>query len=323
MASKELRVLGALLAVCLMVAGAQADDAGQIAALESSKSVFLPTTPNDFSGMIYSLLQEQSSRIANKDGAQDESNPVSLLAAMAGWAQQAQTALFNLGDPVNADGSAVTSSEKASFQAKATPAQPDPLGTLLNQSTTYANIIAGAHPDPIPNNLVNLLVENPLGPQLDAAFKALPSLQDPIGKQNTTAFFGSAFTKAAAGIPPYFKLGGANVPINQGAAVLSYRPCFVSQSATGISVSTQLIVVNPRGYTSTLGGIAVTPKLIEVQPAIIKIKPVGLNVSPTGIQVYPRLINIGPQVTVSYPATPPPATKKAAASTPKPAASGK
>lgn len=65
----------------------------------------------------------------------------------------------------------------ASLQAVATPAQPDPLGTLLNQNTNYANIIAGAHPDPIPNNLVNLLVENPLGPQLDAAFKALPSLQ--------------------------------------------------------------------------------------------------------------------------------------------------
>jgi hypothetical protein len=41
-----------------------------------------------------------------------------------------------------------------------------------------------------------------------------------------------------------------------------------------------------------------------------------------GINVYPRLINIGPQVSVGYPATPPPA-KKAAASTPKPAASGK
>lgn len=49
------------------------------------------------------------------------------------------------------------------------------------------------------------------------------NLQDPIGKQNTTAFFGSAFTRAAPGIPPYFKLGGANVPINQGAQVLSYR----------------------------------------------------------------------------------------------------
>lgn len=56
----------------------------------------------------------------------------------------------------------------------------------------------------------------------------------------------------------------------------------MSQSATGISVSTQLIVVNPRGYTTTDTGIAVTPKLIEVQPAIIKIKPVGINVSPTG-----------------------------------------
>ena len=32
--------------------------------------MYLPTTPNDYGGMIYSLLQEQSSRIANKDGAQ-------------------------------------------------------------------------------------------------------------------------------------------------------------------------------------------------------------------------------------------------------------
>ena len=46
---------------------------------------------------------------------QDESNPVSLLAAMAGWAQQAQTALFTLGNPVNADGSSVTSSEKGAL----------------------------------------------------------------------------------------------------------------------------------------------------------------------------------------------------------------
>ena len=56
----------------------------------------------------------------------------------------------------------------------------------------------------------------------------------------------------------------------------------MSQAATGISISTQLIVVNPRGYTQTDAGIGITPKLIEVQPAIIKIKPVGLNVAPTG-----------------------------------------
>lgn len=42
-------------------------------------------------------------------------------------------------------------------------------------------------------------------------------------------------------------------------------------------------MVNPRGYTTTDAGIAVTPKLIEVQPALIKIKPVGLNVAPTGM----------------------------------------
>ncbi len=65
----------------------------------------------------------------------------------------------------------------SSFQSLATPAIPDPIGTLLNQNTNYANIISSAHPDPVPNNIVNQLIENPLGPQLDAAFKALPSLQ--------------------------------------------------------------------------------------------------------------------------------------------------
>ena len=65
----------------------------------------------------------------------------------------------------------------SSFQSLATPAIPDPIGTLLNQNTNYANIISSAHPDPVPSNVVNQLIENPLGPQLDAAFKALPSLQ--------------------------------------------------------------------------------------------------------------------------------------------------
>ena len=31
--------------------------------------VYLPTTPNDYSGMIYSLLQEQTNRVMNKEGA--------------------------------------------------------------------------------------------------------------------------------------------------------------------------------------------------------------------------------------------------------------
>ena len=60
------------------------------------------------------------------------------------------------------------------------------------------------------------------------------------------------------------------------------RPCFFSQGATGVAITPQLIVVNPRIYTSTFAGVAVTPKLIEVQPAVIKVKPVGVNVSPTG-----------------------------------------
>ena len=56
------------------------------------------------------------------------------------------------------------------------PLKPDPINTVLNQTTAYANIISNAHVDPIPTNLVRFLVENPLGPQLDAALKALPSI---------------------------------------------------------------------------------------------------------------------------------------------------
>ena len=62
-----------------------------------------------------------------------------------------------------------------SFQ-QAVPLKPDPIATVLNQTTAYANIISSAHVDPIPTNLVRFLVENPLGPQLDAALKALPSI---------------------------------------------------------------------------------------------------------------------------------------------------
>ena len=62
-----------------------------------------------------------------------------------------------------------------SFQ-QAVPLKPDPTATVLNQTTAYANIISNAHVDPIPTNLVRFLIENPLGPQLDAAFKALPSI---------------------------------------------------------------------------------------------------------------------------------------------------
>lgn len=54
---------------------------------------------------------------------------------------------------------------------------PDPLGMFLNQSDAWANTVAGSHVDPVPNSLVNLLIENPLGPQLDAALKSLPSIQ--------------------------------------------------------------------------------------------------------------------------------------------------
>lgn len=38
--------------------------------LESVKSVFLPTTTNDFGSMIFSLLQEQVNFLAAKDGAE-------------------------------------------------------------------------------------------------------------------------------------------------------------------------------------------------------------------------------------------------------------
>lgn len=45
---------------------------------------------------------------------QDESNPLNLLATMAGWAQQAQTALFTMSAPSNADS---TPASQASLQA--------------------------------------------------------------------------------------------------------------------------------------------------------------------------------------------------------------
>ncbi len=61
-----LRTCRALLAVCLLAAGAHAEDA---AADVKPTGVYLPTTPNDYSGMIYSLLQEQTNRVMNKEGA--------------------------------------------------------------------------------------------------------------------------------------------------------------------------------------------------------------------------------------------------------------
>lgn len=51
--------------MCLLAAGAQANDAVDV----KPTGVYLPTTPNDYSGMIYSLLQEQTNRVMNKDGA--------------------------------------------------------------------------------------------------------------------------------------------------------------------------------------------------------------------------------------------------------------
>lgn len=59
----------ALLALCLLVAGAHADDAAAKAEMEKGQSVYLPTTTNDYSGMIYSLLQEQAGHLAGMEGA--------------------------------------------------------------------------------------------------------------------------------------------------------------------------------------------------------------------------------------------------------------
>lgn len=53
-------------------------------------------------------------------GMQDEGNPLSLLAHMAGWAQQAQTALFTMGAPVNADGTPASESSLQSSKSHAT-----------------------------------------------------------------------------------------------------------------------------------------------------------------------------------------------------------
>ena len=59
----------ALLALCLLVAGVHADDAAAKAEMEKGQSVYLPTTTNDYSGMIYSLLQEQAGHLAGMEGA--------------------------------------------------------------------------------------------------------------------------------------------------------------------------------------------------------------------------------------------------------------
>ena len=65
----------ALLALCLLVAGARADEAAVKAEMEKGQSIYLPTTTNDYGGMIYSLLQEQATHIAGMDGADVRSFP--------------------------------------------------------------------------------------------------------------------------------------------------------------------------------------------------------------------------------------------------------
>lgn len=54
------------MALCLIGAVNAQDDATK---LESVKSVYLPTTTNDYGSMIYSLLAEQANFLAAKDGA--------------------------------------------------------------------------------------------------------------------------------------------------------------------------------------------------------------------------------------------------------------
>ncbi|BDA45098.1 hypothetical protein COCOBI_06-5780 [Coccomyxa sp. Obi] len=291
MASSGLRIAGALLALCLIGAVNAQDEAAR---LESVKSVYLPTTTNDYGSMIYSLLAEQANFLAAKDGAATEGSPLNLLTSMASWAANAQTALFNM---------APAEEGSTSLQSLPSTPLPDPLTQLLNVTASWGNIIGNSHADPVPQNLLNFLLENPIGPQLDAALKALPTITDPVLLANASGSFGSA-VNGVPGVPAIFSKGGGNTILSQGATFISYRPCFVSEGATGVSVSTQLIVVNPRGISSSATGVGITPKLIEIQPTLIKVKPVGVNVSPTGIQVIPKLINIGPQVVVSYPATP-------------------
>nr|QOL01161.1 putative extracellular protein CSOL_082 [Pseudococcomyxa simplex] len=291
MASSGLRFAGAVLALCLIGAVNAQDDATK---LESVKSVYLPTTTNDYGSMIYSLLAEQANFLAAKDGAATEGSPLNLLTSMASWAANAQTALFNM---------APAEDSSTSLQSLPSTPLPDPLSQLLNVTASWGTIIGNSHADPVPQNLLNFLLENPIGPQLDAAVKALPTITDPVLLANATANFGSAVA-GVPGVPAIFAKGGGNQVFSQSATVVAYRPCFVTESATGVSVSTQLIVVNPRVITSSATGVAITPKLIEIQPTLIKVKPVGVNVAPTGIQVIPKLINVGPQVVISYPATP-------------------
>jgi hypothetical protein len=306
------RVTGALLAACLigLAAFAAAEDAAPTEAqaqmttnfkAEDAKQVYIPTTTNDYGSMIYSLLEQQLNFIAAKDGADQEGSPLNLLTSMASWVHQAQTALFQMGPSEGSDGS--------SLQALPTSPFPDPLRPLLNVTGSWGNIIAGSHPDIVPEALIQALTELPFGPQLNNAALALPTFTDPLGKVNVTSNFGSALT--LPGVPSAFAKGGGATLASTAAAVLAYRPCIVTDSATGASVNAQLIVVNPRLITSTVAGVAVTPKLIEIQPAVIKVKPVGVNVAPTGINVVPTLISVGPKVSVGYPATPKPATKAA------------
>ncbi len=60
-------------------------------------------------------------------------------------------------------------------QALPTSPFPDPLRPLLNVTGSWGNIIAGSHPDIVPEALIQALTELPFGPQLNNAALALPT----------------------------------------------------------------------------------------------------------------------------------------------------
>jgi hypothetical protein len=67
-------------------------------------------------------------------------------------------------------------------QALTTTPLPNVLAPVLNFTGSWADIIGASHVDPVPQNLLNFLLENPIGPQLDAAVKNLPVLTvSPLG----------------------------------------------------------------------------------------------------------------------------------------------
>jgi uncharacterized membrane protein len=59
----------ALFALFLLAASVHAQDTTATQKLDSVKNVYMPATTNDFGGMIFSLLQQQTQFLSQKQGA--------------------------------------------------------------------------------------------------------------------------------------------------------------------------------------------------------------------------------------------------------------